>query len=892
MDGREGLPRSDSQRRSNSKVGRKGPRSGNDLFVCFAPRTTLNLVSVSRPVLSPARDKGKEAGGRRSGRTLSSSIFSKGAAKKQGFEAGEEPTSPKVTCIGQVRAKSKHNKKGKSLQERKGGAGKASQQQIRSLTRESAQEEAKKQSACPSFAKDFSCFGLPCDNSYRGLPSFRGEKKSSGTVFAKSLVLIQREDEDKALAVGAPTKQIGGKPFSLEEELKRGAVEAPIAAAPAELENQANILTTPAALPAVVEEASCIRLDGDSDAIMAKETVEDPISKDQTDVEEDDTFEAEPPPPNALLIMRSKVEHQLRVVAPPASINITLKRSTSAPAQCRTSEDGDDQLPAKEAYYGHTDQQFKQQEVSRDTYSIMSAEDLRKPAAAQKSFLQRCKSVSQSFTRSNSLQSAVSTQSSAAPIPSTSCEPAEGEKTSPRREAKLLQVKQEAPADGKKDDELFLVNEAVSRRRSDSEALKVSLDVVPETWLWEAWTIRQQSKDTSDSGRRPDMRLVGGASAAEWLDAELEASLWKSCKVNEGRKEMGSAIRHVDAPTLSEEDGSTADQCLDAEVEATLWRSCSVVASHGAEDLQTEPKTGDLAEIAKAREVANMVEKEEAGRNDTYFGRSSSVGSQRGKHIREQLYSLRRSSSVGAGQQQERGYIEKKNSEHNAAQGEENTQNPPEVSMEERVCDSRRLRVGEADIATSNEEESSTGNCVVEDELVGTSTSGPDNCLSAEETERMTIREQQGAFFEVRSELLLNPDDETAEELLQRIERDEAYIVAPSPSSVLDRPAPPPSPVPATPPEAVLFLRYDLGAFRISLDASANMEVGGDIEQQQQNHQKAVLEAMSHLHIHDVQRTYTRLLKAASGKERTSLSSAAFRLQRCKSEPVRLAASY
>lgn len=66
------------------------------------------------------------------------------------------------------------------------------------------------------------------------------------------------------------------------------------------------------------------------------------IADDQTSVEEDDTFEAKPPPSIALLLMRNKVDH-LCALVPPPSIDVTLKRSTSAPAHCRRkSEGGDD----------------------------------------------------------------------------------------------------------------------------------------------------------------------------------------------------------------------------------------------------------------------------------------------------------------------------------------------------------------------------------------------------------------------------------------------------------------------------------------------------------------------------------------------------------------------
>eukprot|EP00250_Pteridium_aquilinum_P019922 c24625_g3_i1 orf=429-3173(+) len=891
IDARDGaLARSDSQRRSASKLGRKGGRSGNDLFVCFAPRTTLNLVSASRPVVSPARDKGKESGSaRRSGRTLSASIFSSkgGAPKKQGYDdATEEPTSPKVTCIGQVRSKSKNEKKNKGSpgsSRKQGSFGHA---------------EGKKESACSSFAKDFSCFGLPCD-SYGSLPSFRGDKKSSGTVFAKSLVLIQREDEVKsAVAMEAPTVQLHAQ--SSQEKDKKGG-ELPSLSRPGLLEEEKrteNLAFTPTTVPVMgVREAN-----NTLEALQSKE-----IAEDQTSVEEDDTFETDPPPANALLLMRNTVEH-LRVLVPPPSINITLKRSTSAPVhRRRKSEDGNDgdqpHAPDDADHVSGT-QKRSSMEARRETSSVLiSSEDLPKPANVSKSFLQRCKSVSRSLSRSSG-------------------ESGEEAKSSPAtQDVKAGQDACDAAVVDEHKDELHLVSEALSRRRSDSEALKVSLDIVPETWLWEARAVaRQERKETTGSGRRLEMKQAGGA-GAEWLDGELEAALWKSCQVAEARPASctGREAMHTTPeplPALPDESNSAANQALDAEVEATLWRCCSLVASHPSQDEQSEPKTGEVdlktdesglktTDLSRMQEAANVASLEESVKlaanldksplsSSSNLGRSTSYGSQSGKHILERGFSLRRSASVGAGrqnpQQQVRGKIDRKTSTEQVRK--EKTTNAPshnEISSngQASVCqsdvgDARNAgSVGDVGIVGVATSEGYASSCVLEAEL-WCAGRPPNGCLNKSESKN-TGGLISGAEHD---DITRNLKHEHGEEAMDA-EDDIAAPSAPSPSSVLDRRAPPPSPAPTTPPEAVLFLRYDLSAFRISLDASAKTEAQADQHHQQQ--QKAMLEAISHLHIHDVQRTYTRLLKAASGKERASLSSAAFRLQRCKSEPVRLA---
>ncbi|MCO5575235.1 hypothetical protein L7F22_029034 [Adiantum nelumboides] len=868
IDARDGaLPRSDSQRRSANKVGRKGGRSGNDLFVCFAPRTTLNLVSANRPVVSPARDKGKETGSARRSSRGSSIFSSKNPSKKQGYDAAEEPTSPKVTCIGQVRSKSKNDKKHK-------GSPAATRKQ-RNTTQA---EGGKRESVCPSFAKDFSCFGLPCD-SYGSLPSFRGDKKSSGTVFAKSLVLIQREDEGKMVAMEASkTTKVRVQSFPEAD----GGGEVSVTAKPGSKEEDihADILPVFQESISVLGVPSC-----KIEPLQGEE-----IAEDQTSVEEDDTFEAEPPPANALLLMRSKVDH-LRVLVPPPSINITLKRSTSAPVHCRRKSDGDanGQLQAPNSA-DPTSAIDAKLEASR---VLISSEDLPKPSNATKSFLQRCKSVSRSLSRSSSDRAE---ETKASPVPQEG--KAVGSGHDARTESNILEEHK---------DELHLVSEALSRRRSDSEALRVSLDIVPETWLWEARAVtRKEQKEKTGSGRRLEMKQAGGA-VAEWLDGELEAALWKSCQVGDAAQSQPHT--HNEALRLTEHSlaDSFANQALDAEVEATLWRCCSLVASHSSQDMQSESKTtnfglhiaeseskvdGSCMESAmqsntqedkieeNVKQVTDKDEKaSQQGSNvhSSNLGRSSSVGSQCGRHLLERGSSLRRSASVGAwrhaqhAEQQERARNERRKLTEQSKKGRTtHKQNPREMAGEGHVqMDDVHINVASA--------EGYAATCIVEAELwcADRSSSGH----SDKDTSHNAISR------------LSNAENKDAAEKVEIFSEEEAVdgqdIAAPSPSSVLDQPVPPPSPALATPPEAVLFVRYDIGAFRISLDTPAKSEAqGGDHHHQQQ---KAMLEAISHLHIHDVQRTYTRLLKAASGKERASLSSAAFRLQRCKSEPVRLA---
>lgn len=772
MDARDTLSRSDSQRKSKGGGGRRGSRSSNDLFVCFAPRTSLNLVP--RPVLSPARDKGKES---RKG-SLSSSIFSKAAAKKQGFEE-EEPTSPKVTCIGQVRVKRRNGKDA--------GGGQ--------------QKEAKKESACPSFARDFSCFRLPCD-SYGSLTSFKGDKKSSGAVLAKSLVLIQQETETKSgqdASKGTATTHLeqqvscsfskrreGGQRYSTNSAVQVEGEEQAVPEIPKKTsrsEESASISTT------LQQE------------FMAKVRVDEPSS--ETEIDDDDAFEPEPPPPNALLLMRHKVEQEPVLVSPAPCNSIVLKRSTSAPAHCRSAE-GQDAISE-----------------TGDTVPVeqRAAEDRLKPST-QKSFLKRCKSVSQSFTRSNSVHA------SATSAPQTDkLFEAVGAQTAVLSEHTIKQTSS-PPGAGCTDirpphqeRESDLVNAAL-RKTSETEALRVSLDIVPETWLWESCTVVRQPRDSSRERRLVD-RL-----GADWLDAELEASLWRSCKVAQQLSRPTECSAAAE-PTSQEISNSTVEW-LDTQVEAAMWKKCSLVvaASQHAQngDLPNE-ETQDTGKVSPLFvEAAGTPTEGKKTERVAALGRSCSVGSRSGKQLAGRGSSLlARSSSVGS--QRDQGYcnmIDEQESKKTC------NDNPSQKTS------TRKLNI-------------------IED--------------TAHDGNRQLLKEAN------REEVLIED---------QRPVEEEALAPSPSPSSVLNHdPAPPPSsPAPAAS-ETLLFLRYNLGAFRISLDAASEKKC---MEGSGENKQKAMLKAMSHLH-HEVG-TYARLLKAASGKERASLSSA-FRLQRCKSEPVR-----
>ncbi|KAH7438213.1 hypothetical protein KP509_04G006100 [Ceratopteris richardii] len=872
IDAREGgLIRSESQRRSTARVGRKGGRSSNDLFVCFAPRATLNLVSATRPVVSPARDKGKDTGSaRRTSRNLSASIFSsKAPSKKQGYEdAVEEPTSPKVTCIGQVRSKSKDDRKHK-------GSVVATPRKQGTSTR----TEGKKESSCPSFARDFSCFKLPCDT-YGSFPSLRGEKRGNGTVFAKSLVLMQ-EDDEKVVPMGRSTPDLQVQNLAND---KSGVENSnTVSSIWNETQDYAEISSSHQQVPSTLGV-------GDADKKADSPSVQ-LVAEDNESIEDDDKFETEPPPANALLLMRRNMD-RLRVAVPTPCTNITLKRSTSAPAHCRRqSEDGDDNgrsMPSACTENLSTGE--------KDSLSVfISPEDLPKSRIQSKATLQRCKSVSHSFPGNSSeipmeLRLLSTTQQEMRVIGQSSCE------------------------DGITEEQTGGVppfNHSLSRRRSDSEALKVSLDIVPETWMWEAHTADKQASgkrsdnlrkaDTQDSERPDNVKTAetkySGGRGAEWLDEELEAALWKSCQVvNSIRASRSSCTSNgVSDQTmqglLAHAGDSGAYQPLDAEVEARLWSCCNSVASRRSLSLQSvlenarhDPAKRPIETIPqiqiqceKAEEYTNeedgtaLVQRSEPC-DSSKLWRSFSAGNMGmgTDHLLEYNTSLFRSMSVGAGKQ----YSEQPEK--------------PTISVRASVTQIDEERMVHGQVSTAFIVEEPASFCAVDDDIhplddvIHSSVTEVRNAVSADMDQSLRHHRENNC-----PETIKNDESDEAKNVSEEENIDAEDISAPSPSSVLDRPAPPPSPAPATPPETVLFVHCDLGAFTISLDTPPKRDTTSPDDRQQQ--QKAMWEAISQINIHDVQRTYTRLLKAASGKERASLSSATFRLPRCKSEPVRLA---
>ncbi|KAL5992364.1 hypothetical protein ACLOJK_013281 [Asimina triloba] len=94
------------------EVGRAGGNGGNptaDLLVCFPSRAHLNLMP--KPICSPSRsstEPSKRHHRRQRSRGQASPLFRTKPHKPNSSEISE-PTSPKVTCAGQIKVRPKHN---------------------------------------------------------------------------------------------------------------------------------------------------------------------------------------------------------------------------------------------------------------------------------------------------------------------------------------------------------------------------------------------------------------------------------------------------------------------------------------------------------------------------------------------------------------------------------------------------------------------------------------------------------------------------------------------------------------------------------------------------------------------------------------------------------------
>lgn len=218
----------------------KGYRAGSELFVCFTSRQSMRLGP--KCVLSPGRtEKLGESSSRRlrssGSKGQSSPMFSALAynltgRKKNGSFETQEPTSPKVTCIGQVRVKSKHKKKGLSVNtsdvkfraERSNSQRWSKEAPPKAPERQECMANRSNQKwghlfgfkkevsfsiceALRSFGAEFNCF-VPCGGASSAHTPAKESKETTtcGAMLAKWFMVLQ-EDEKKAVEGTGETEQ-------------------------------------------------------------------------------------------------------------------------------------------------------------------------------------------------------------------------------------------------------------------------------------------------------------------------------------------------------------------------------------------------------------------------------------------------------------------------------------------------------------------------------------------------------------------------------------------------------------------------------------------------------------------------------------------------------------
>lgn len=219
----------------------KGYRAGSELFVCFTSRQSMRL-GPKCVLSSPGRtEKLRESSSRRlrssGSKGQSSPMFSALAynltgRKKNGNFETQEPTSPKVTCIGQVRVKSKHKKKGLSVNtsdvkfraERSNSQRWSKELPPKVPERQECMSNRSNQKwghlfgfkkevsfsiceALRSFGAEFNCF-VPCGGASSAHTPAKESKETTtcGAVLAKWFMVLQ-EDEKKAVVCTEEVEQ-------------------------------------------------------------------------------------------------------------------------------------------------------------------------------------------------------------------------------------------------------------------------------------------------------------------------------------------------------------------------------------------------------------------------------------------------------------------------------------------------------------------------------------------------------------------------------------------------------------------------------------------------------------------------------------------------------------
>ncbi|XP_026453188.1 uncharacterized protein LOC113353924 [Papaver somniferum] len=179
---------------------RSSHRSGSEYFICFTARNSSSMKISSKSIQSPGRHSGKFG---ESSASLSSSLsrrlrsngsikrspmFPTGSQKKKGSSletTAAEPSSPKVTCIGQVRVKTKkQGQKFRRRSKRKGDLSFRKTEQNHQQPQECLPHRNQRWVHLPlsicealkTFGAEFNCL-LPCTKSYSCLTGEKSDQK-------------------------------------------------------------------------------------------------------------------------------------------------------------------------------------------------------------------------------------------------------------------------------------------------------------------------------------------------------------------------------------------------------------------------------------------------------------------------------------------------------------------------------------------------------------------------------------------------------------------------------------------------------------------------------------------------------------------------------------------
>lgn len=238
----------------------KGYRAGSELFVCFTSRQSMRL-GPKCVLSSPGRtEKLRESSSRRlrssGSKGQSSPMFSALAynltgRKKNGSFETQEPTSPKVTCIGQVRVKSKHKKKGLSVNtsdvkfraERSNSQRWSKEAPPKIPERQECMANRSNQKwghlfgfkkevsfsiceALRSFGAEFNCF-VPCGSASSAHTPAKESKETTtcGAVLAKWFMVLQEDEKKAVVGTEEPEQRIADEGVSGITEANRPSVK-------------------------------------------------------------------------------------------------------------------------------------------------------------------------------------------------------------------------------------------------------------------------------------------------------------------------------------------------------------------------------------------------------------------------------------------------------------------------------------------------------------------------------------------------------------------------------------------------------------------------------------------------------------------------------------------